>query len=247
MGAAVSVKIVSKTGDDNGKKKPLKRKTAGITDRVLPNDTGSSTVKRDKNNIPLANPPRHKSLLGNLPVPATEGKPYLEKAKLLSQVEILLLKGVTTPGHISATLGVAPSTASKCIEQVHFQWAMLGGMSRMQQLKGEAKARLDLITNELWVMYSNTTDEKLKVVCLNQLGSVHDKKLMLEGLTPKTLPLIAVEGLTGATKTVEDRVSEHSELISLADALVLYTKNNKNTQEEIEDAKYMEIPYKDEN
>lgn len=199
-------------------------KKSGVKHKKMPSGKGHSSIVKDDDGVPLADPPRYKSTLGSLPPPDTEGKTYLEKEKVIGQVEILMLKGVITPNHVANTLGIAFVTAKRYMEQVHYRWAILGGAPRMRQLKGEAKARLELITNELWVMYSNTTDERVKGACLSQLLGVHDRRLVIDGLTPKTLPLIAETELEGDDgPSVIEKIQDHAEMVRLSKALIAYT------------------------
>lgn len=201
--------------------------------------TKHDRITHDENGVPLADPPRNKSLLGNSLIPDTEGKAYLEKEKNQAQVEILMLKGVVTAHHIAVTLGISFNTAKKYIEQVQYRWAVLGSSTRMRQLKGEAKARLELINNETWVLFSNSKDEKIKATCLSQLMGVHDRRLILDGLTPQVMPLlIAQEGKEGMTSTVEEQIKNHSNMVRLASALMDYTRKQP---EPIEDADFTEI------
>lgn len=230
------------------KKKAVKKKKKKVISKQrqkkLPSGATNSSVLKDKDGVPIADPPRNKSILGTLAIPDTEGKPHLEKEQLMGQVEILLLKGVVYPPHIASMLGIQLVTAKRYVEQVHYRWAILGGTPRMRQLKGEAKARLELITNELWVMHSNTKDDKVKAVCLNQLVAVHDRRLILDGLTPKTLPLIAETEIDGAGgESVSDKIKNHQEMVRLAAALVKYADKKPDA---IVEADFEEIPDKKE-
>lgn len=208
---------------------------------VILNGT-STSVSRSLDGIPLAAPPRSKNLLGNLGVPSTEGKAYLEKEKRLGQVEIMMLKGIVTVNVIAVTLKLNYATAKKYVEQVHYRWAILGGSTRMLQVKGEAKQRLDLIHAELWKMFENTTKARIKGMVLNQLIQVHDRKLILDGITPKTIPLMPDSGdLAG---NLDDRIKDHTEMVRLASALLNFTggkKENRKEPQVIEDARYREV------
>ena len=104
--------------------------------------------------------------MGSLAVPDHEGKHYLEKEKHLGRVEIMMLKGIVTVNVIAIELKLNYATAKKYVEQVHYRWAILGGSTRMLQVKGEAKQRLDLIHKELWVMLEKDTKARIKGMCL---------------------------------------------------------------------------------
>lgn len=208
---------------------------------VILNGT-STSVSRSLNGIPLAQPPRSKNLLGNLAVPDTEGKAYLEKEKNLGRVEIMMLKGVITVNVIATELKLNYATAKKYVEQVHYRWAILGGSTRMLQVKGEAKQRLDLIHAELWNMFKDAKKNTIKVMCLTQLIQVHDRKLILDGITPKTIPLMPDNG--NVAGNLDDRIKDHGEMVRLATALLTYTKGEKENRKQpqvIEDASYTEV------
>ncbi len=200
-----------------------KKRTRGPDKKKRATQRRNKVVYVDRKGLPIPEPPRTKNIDGNRPMPNTEGKPYLETEKSLAQVEILLLKGVTTASTVAATLGVHPDTAKKYIEQIHYRWAALGQRSRIVQVKGEAKARLDLITNELWVLFSNSNSESVKGSCLSKLLEVHDRKLVIEGLTPKM-----IESLKDQTPDpnggmmVSERISRHNEMLRLGHSLMKY-------------------------
>lgn len=218
------------------------RKRTGIKDNLLPKGV-SSRIDRNCMGVPLARPPRHTKILGSLAVPDTEGKAYLEKEKNLGQVEILMLKGIVTVNTISKQLKMNYATAKKYVEQVHYRWAILGGSTRMIQVKGEAKQRLNLINEELWKMHQATKDNKIKGMCLTQLIQVHDRKLILEGITPKTIPLIASPEGSLLDGNLDDRIKDHSEMVRLASALLTFTGDKKPRKKPtlIEDAEFEEV------
>jgi hypothetical protein len=177
------------------KKKVVKKKPqTGVKANAMPKEGAPhSSVQRDEDGIPLAEPPRHKSLVGNRPPPDTGGDPQLERERVSGQIEILLLKGITSPWTISQMLGCSFRTARDHIKKIYYRWDLLGGMPRMRQLRGEAKSRLSLITQELWVIAQNSDDPRIKLVALNQLVGCHDRQMLLDGLTANTLPRVAAE------------------------------------------------------
>jgi hypothetical protein len=203
-----------------------KSKKSGVHHGKMPDGKGHSSVVKNKQGVPQAEPPRHKSLLGTLPTPDTQGEHHLETEKTKAQVEILLLKGLTSYSSIASTLGINHRTAKKYVEGVKYRWAALGGMPRMRQLRGEAKARLELITSELWVMYQNSDSETLKAACLRQLLETHDRQLILDGLTHQTLPAIAHETAMDSSEGISDQIRDHARIVELGRALMEYTKKN---------------------
>ena len=207
-----------------------------------PKSIGAGSNKRTiakVDGIPQATPPNHKSLLGNRKAPDTDGKEHLDKEKVMGQVEILLLKGVISTNQIAVTLGIAYMTAKKYVEQVHYRWSFSGGPTRMHQLKGEARARLDIINSELWMLFSNSNDTKEKVVIMNQLLNVHDRKLIVEGMTPQIMESLATEVETKGVN-VKEKMIEHSKAMKLVGMLKEFT--SKSVKEvPIEDAEFTEV------
>ena len=199
---------------------------SGVHAGKMPDGKGHSSIVKDKKGVPQAEPPRHKSLLGTMPLPDTDGKTYLETEKIKAQVEILLLKGVTSCSGISATLGITYKTATKYVEEVKYRWAALGGMPRMRQLRGEAKARLELITSELWVLFQNSNSETVKGSALGQLLAVHDRQLLLDGLTSSTLPMIGQELAQDASGGIAETIRDHARIVELGNALIEYAKQD---------------------
>lgn len=181
-------------------------------------------VVRDKQGLPTPDPPLTKQLLGTLQQPDTEGKDYLEKEKTIAQVEILLLKGVVVPYHIAKTLGISPHTAARYIESVQTRWAVLGTPDRIRKIRGEAKSRLDLITNELWVIFSNTESQSMKAQCLSYLLQVHDRRMILDGVTTKS---VGSDKDTGEGNLVDERVRSHQHMVKLASSLLDYVQKAK--------------------
>jgi len=237
---ALRKKYDSKPLSKSLKKKASKKKAKAKVKKLSKlGSVKSSVILKDKNQVPLADPPINKDLLATHVTPPTGDLVYLEKEKLRSQIEILLLKGVVSFQHIAATLGASTVTVKRYVDQVYYRWAVLGGAPKMRQLKGEAKARLDLINNELWVLFSNTTDEKIKTACMAQLLNVHDRKMILEGLTQKMLPIIAqTETRETLPLTVADRIQDHQEMIRLSSALIEYAIKNS---EDIEEGSYTPV------
>ena len=197
--------------------------------------------KNSVKGVPKARVPDNQVVLDKQDSPDTEGKPHLEKEKVKSQVEILLLKGVISISQISITLGIKYLTASRYIEEVHYRWAALGSPERVQQVRGEARARLEILTNELWVLFSNSKIPQIKVQCLNQLGAVYDRFATLNGITPKMVQVLVNMEARGdiGTIPVESRISSHSSLVRLATELSRYA--NPDSEDVAVEGEYEEV------
>lgn len=224
--------------DDSGKGKGKRGNTSGVHARKLPDGKGHSSVVRDERGIPQADPPRNKSMLGKVQPPPTEDKPHLEKEKYKGQVEILLLKGVTSATQVSSHLGIAYNTARRYIEEIYYRWAVLGGPTRMRQVRGEARARLDLLTSELWMMFQNNKDDRTRTTILTQLLGVHDRRMILDGLTPTMLQVLVTQQ-SDEKGGVDEHIRNHEEMVSLATALSQFAARAQ--EQEIYDGEFSEV------
>lgn len=111
------------------------------------------------------------------------------REKAISQVELLMLKGITNQNVISNLLKIPPQTISNYVRMVHARWEVLGNPQKHNKTKGEALSKLTLIENELWTLYSNAGNDSMKgkISILSQLQQVVDRKLIISGLTPRVL------------------------------------------------------------
>lgn len=191
-----------------------------------------TTVWRKKG-IPQAAP---KVDGGTLPsfAPDTQGKDHLEREKILGQVEILYLKGITSATALGAMLGISHGTARKYIERVQYRWAFTGNFKRMSQLRGEARARLDMITAELWQIFTNTDSESTKLSALSELLGIHDRRLILDGLTDTMLAYIREREEEGES-SIEVDMAEHADMIKLGKQLIGYLETEYKVIKEDED------------
>ena len=169
-------------------------------------------------------------------LPDTEDKFYLKREKLILQIEILMLKGVTSDKNISIMLGVTDKTVTKYKEIIEYRWAAKGRHQNLALIRGRARQRLNLITEELWTLFANAKKSTLKVQVLQTLLTTHDRQMLLDGLTPKIIEGLKDELLDTLTagKNPQKLIEGHQEMLDLGNALAVYLqKNNTNSEADI--------------
>ena len=119
---------------------------------------------------------------------------YAQREKLVAQTEILMLKGVTSTQVLCDILKVEKHTVNALCHAVRTRWELAGGPRNGNLVKGEALAKLAMIENSYWTLFgAPTTPPPTKVMVLNNLINVIDRKMVIQGLTPRVLELQAVE------------------------------------------------------
>ena len=134
-----------------------------------------------------------------LPPPPKAGKPcwgnppasridkrYLDQERLITQAEVLMLKGHSSYSVIAKKLGIAGVTAKQYMERVHVRWEVHGGRANHRKMRGEALARLHLIEQELWRIV-DTSPPQVNLSALKQIADVVAQQLLLQGLTQSVL------------------------------------------------------------
>ncbi len=159
------------------------------------------------------------------PPPDTRGESSLMAEKTLGQVELLLLKGITKPSNIAATLGITHPHTTSMIERIHYRWAHTGGAGiNMSRVRGESISRLNLISSQLWKTMANTKSDAIKISAISHLLQVHDRKNILDGVTQFSI-LQSIQSAIEKEKSgdqsvpVKDAIEAHKELLSLAEKL----------------------------
>lgn len=163
-----------------------------------------------------------------IPQPPPSEIPAIEREKIVSQVELLMLKGITNQSMIAGLLKLTPQTCHLYTKMVQARWEVLGSPQKHGRTKGEALSKLTLIENELWTLYSNAPAESLKskVSILNQLQQVVDRKLLINGLSPRVLEAEAVhvptqhEGL----QSPADMITGHQKSLGVLSKLLTVMK-----------------------
>lgn len=175
-----------------------------------------------------------------IPQPPTSEVPAVEREKTVSQVELLLLKGITNQSVIAQLLKLTQQTCSLYVKMVHARWEVLGNPQKHGRTKGEALSKLTLIENELWTLYSNAPTDSLrsKVGILGQLQQVVDRKLLINGLSPRVLEADAMfvpaqhEGLSSPA----DMINKHQNSMGVLAKLIGVLKGEPDDQSSVIDA-----------
>lgn len=158
------------------------------------------------------------TLRKNIPNPKSEDM-MEAREKAISQVELLMLKGITNQSVIAQLLKIPPQTISNYVRLVHARWEVLGNPSKHNKTKGEALSKLTLIENELWTLYSNAATDSMKgkISILSQLQQVVDRKLIISGLTPRVLEAEAnnVPSHFEGQLSPSDMISKHQQSVGV--------------------------------
>jgi hypothetical protein len=154
------------------------------------------------------------------------GKPYTitfsRREKEVSQVEVLLLKGIRNQTLICEVLGLSRPHVSGLIKAVEARWEMDGGPRHTNRMKGEAAAKISMMEDEYWELYSKpSTDPKTKVAILGNIVQLIDRKLLLNGLSPRVLEAIALDA---AQVGQDSSTSYFTESASVQESLAAATR-----------------------
>lgn len=134
------------------------------------------------------------------------------------RVELLLLKGVTSPRIIGELLDIdTRATVTRFIKRVHARWEMGGSTADHVKHRGAALARLDMIDSELWNRLSKIDNDQgasqqLALNTLSLLMRNQEYRSELLGLTPKVIAHISA-GTSGAGDSVANRVTKNDMLL----------------------------------
>jgi len=150
---------------------------------------------------------------------------HLEKEVIKGKMEILLLKGTSNVNSIAAAVGIKWETADKYIEEIYVRWATLGNFAQMKQRRGRARARLELLASELWRQHSEASSTAIKNQALGLLLQVHDRQMILDNLTPKSIPLLTRED-EDEGGSVGERIKQHGDMLRLVDALIAHIEGS---------------------
>lgn len=124
----------------------------------------------------------------SIPNPKTESN-LEDREKVISQIEVLMLRGVISPTLISQIIEVPLSSVYLYVKAISVRWDVLGGAQKHTKLKGEALAKLTLLESELWTLYSNAPADHTaaKAGVLKHIMEVIERKLLIHGLSPRVL------------------------------------------------------------
>lgn len=140
-------------------------------------------------------------MLGKSPAPHSE-KRYLDQERLITQTEILMLKGHSSYSVIAKQLMVSGVTAKQYMERVLVRWEVQGSRANHRRLRGEALSRLRLIEQELWGIAEASTSQ-VALIALKQIVDVIAQQLSLNGLTQSVL-----EGMATANLSIQSPIEK---------------------------------------
>jgi hypothetical protein len=181
-----------------------------------------NNLRRSPDGLPMITPKDSKALSTRVDAPPTDDKTHLEREKMIEDVEILMLKGITTQTGIGEKLDILPKTAKKYMEVVEYRWALKGTGMRKVHLRGKARSRLEAITQELWDLHETSDSDNVQLAALGRLLEVHNQQMIVDGLTPAVLVQISSSDNSYAEDSYEETVDRFQKLSRLADKLSDY-------------------------
>lgn len=175
-------------------------------------------------------------MLGKSPAPSTD-KRYLDQERLITQTEILMLKGNSSYSVIAKQLGVSGVTAKQYMERVLVRWEVHGGRAKHRRLRGEALSRLRLIEQELWGI-AEASSPQVALVALKQIVDVIGQQLLLNGLTQSVLEGMATTKLSPPPPVERVKMTPETRQM-LKNALVKLQAMREMEEQEILGASYL--------
>ena len=148
------------------------------------------------------------------------GDAALEQEKKQMLVEYLLLTGVTSQTAIAERLGINRQTVKRLKKQVEFRWAT-NHNENLMTIRSRSLSYLQVLNRELWESYNSANaTQSSKVRVLHRLLQVHDKEMVINGLTPKVLESLR-EADTNSD-AVEAKPYDAVRMKKIADSLATY-------------------------
>jgi len=201
---------------------------------------GMTPEEKHANNKPAYSETQLKELKKLVPDVKTDGSTREEREKTISQVELLMMKGISNVSVIAGILKIPSSTAHNYAKAVHARWEVLGSPQKHLKTKGEALSKLTLIENELWSLYSNASKESLgkKIGILAQLQSVVDRKLIINGLSPRVLEQAAqhVDMPLEGQVNPQDMMTRHQRSVKVLSKMLQLMKTGGSDATDVIDA-----------
>ena len=123
----------------------------------------------------------------------SEERPLYEEQQVW-RVELLMTKGIRRKGDLMTMLGIKDYRAmDRYITRVFARWELFGTTREHARHRGEGLNRLDLIESELWSRLGNIEDPRIRIKTLKAILDVHDRRVELQGLTPKVIERIGLD------------------------------------------------------
>lgn len=169
---------------------------------------------------------------------------YSIREKQVTQVEVLLLKGLTNLNVLASIIQCSRQHMSGLVKAVHTKWELIGGPRNAPQIKGEAIAKLSLLENEYWSLFAKEhTPISTKVAILSSIVGVIDRKMLIHGLSPKVLEMIAkdkagdsevMDTAMDKSQNVQDNLQEATRAVLQLLAQTANVYSEQNQDEDIE-------------
>jgi len=150
------------------------------------------------------------------------GDAALEQEKKQMLVEYLLLTGVTSQTAIAERIGINRQTVKRLKKQVEFRWSK-NHNEKLRVVRNRSLSYLQMLNRELWDSYNSASaTQSSKVRVLHRLLQVHDKEMVINGLTPKVIESMRVEEVSSSVDEYKHIDSAKSN--EIADSLSTYLK-----------------------
>lgn len=170
-----------------------------------------------------------------LPDPPTETA-LEEREKYISQVELLMLKGMTNVQLIARILGTPESSTYLYVKAVAVRWEVLGNPRKQNLAKGEAFAKLSKIEEELWGLYEKAPAKAIsvKAMLLKQLMEIIERKLLIQGLSPRMLEQLSTDIIPEdqGAESPSELMKRHSNAVGVLTRILRTVDNESGEVEE---------------
>ena len=151
-------------------------------------------------------------------------EPAAFKEQRISQVELLMLKGFTTPFAIGSMLSDLSTTQiEKYIDLVLARWEITGGNRNFEVKRGQQINRVEQLMQESWVLYQNFDaktgkDVAVKNGILRSLGTMNKQLSELHGITAKSVTRHMTS--SGDRSDHIKRMEKQKKLVEIANTMV---------------------------
>jgi hypothetical protein len=141
----------------------------------------------------------------------SEERPLYEEQQVW-RVEHLMAKGIRGKRQLMTLLDIKDHRQiDRYIARVSARWEMTGTSKDHARHRGEGLNRLDLVESELWSKLGNIEDPRIRIKTLKAILDVHDRRVELQGLTPKVIERIGLDKAStvdfSKSKVSHDKVS----------------------------------------
>lgn len=161
---------------------------------------------------------------------ANDNGGLLQERRLL-QVEALMDGGENRPAIIGRRLGIARDTARLLVRRIEYRRQAVANGSQARVRRNEARCRMNLLTNEIWNLADYTESEGVRLRCLQRLLQVHDRLLVVDALSEKSLSEMSATQDCEASDLMPDKLMDRDRATELADAIRQYLDRRSSNDE----------------